>query len=77
MPNLENLKKQAKLYLRWHREGYYPVAARIRAELPRFRSSSDRDVLESDVGMTMVYRPSSMTARAKLNLAYNRKGTFR
>lgn len=45
MPNLENLKKQAKLYLRWHRDQYYPVAARIRAVLPRFRDLSDREVL--------------------------------
>ena len=30
MPNLENLKKQAKLILRWHRERHYPVAAQIR-----------------------------------------------
>ena len=37
MPNLENLRKQAKLYLRWHRDGHYPVAAQIRAVLPRFR----------------------------------------
>lgn len=45
MPNLENLKKQAKLYLRWHREGHYPVAASIRAVLPAFRHLSDREVL--------------------------------
>src|SRR5271169_2801977 len=45
MPNLENLKKQAKLYLRWHREGYYPVAAQIRAVLPRFRHLTDQAVL--------------------------------
>jgi catechol 2,3-dioxygenase-like lactoylglutathione lyase family enzyme len=45
MPNLENLKKQAKLYLRWHRDQHYPVAARIRAVLPRFHHLSDRDVL--------------------------------
>jgi catechol 2,3-dioxygenase-like lactoylglutathione lyase family enzyme len=45
MPNLENLKKQAKLYLRWHRDGYYPVAAQIRAVLPRFRHLSDQAVL--------------------------------
>lgn len=45
MPNLENLKKQAKLYRRWHRDRYYPVAARIRAILPRFRDLSDQDVL--------------------------------
>ena len=44
MPNLENLKKQAKLYLRWHRDQHYPVAARIRAVLPSFRHLSDREV---------------------------------
>ena len=47
MPNLENLKKQAKQYLRWHREGYYPVAAEIRAALPRFRDLSDVQILEA------------------------------
>jgi catechol 2,3-dioxygenase-like lactoylglutathione lyase family enzyme len=45
MPNLENLKKQAKLYLRWHRDRYYPVAAQIRAALPRFRYLSDPEIL--------------------------------
>ncbi len=48
MPNLENLKKQAKQYLRWHRERYYPVAAEIRAALPRFRDLSDAQILEAD-----------------------------
>jgi uncharacterized glyoxalase superfamily protein PhnB len=47
MPNLENLKKQAKQYLRWHRERYYPVAAQIRAALPRFRHLGDAQILES------------------------------
>jgi len=47
MPNIENLKKQAKQYLRWHREGYYPVAAQIRAALPRFRELGDVQILES------------------------------
>jgi hypothetical protein len=41
MPNLENLKKQAKLILRWHRERHYPVAAQIRAHLPRFLNMPD------------------------------------
>jgi catechol 2,3-dioxygenase-like lactoylglutathione lyase family enzyme len=45
MPNLENLKKQAKLYLRWHRYGYYPVAAQIRAVLPRFQHFTDQAIL--------------------------------
>jgi hypothetical protein len=30
MPNLENLKKQAKLILPWHRERHCPVALQIR-----------------------------------------------
>ncbi|HEY2854457.1 MAG TPA: VOC family protein [Gemmatimonadaceae bacterium] len=47
MPNIDHLRKQAKLYLRWHRERYYPVAARIRAVLPRYRELSDREVLDS------------------------------
>ncbi len=46
MPSLENLKKQAKLILRWHRERYYPVAAQIRMVLPRYRHLSDAQVLD-------------------------------
>jgi uncharacterized glyoxalase superfamily protein PhnB len=45
MPNLEHLRKQAKLVLRWHRDRYYPVAAQIRSVLPRFQNLSDREVL--------------------------------
>ena len=48
MPNFENLRKQAKLYVRWHRDRYYPVAAQIRAVLPRFKDLTDRQVLERD-----------------------------
>jgi catechol 2,3-dioxygenase-like lactoylglutathione lyase family enzyme len=45
MPSLENLKKQAKLILRWHREGHYPVATQIRAHLPQFVDMSDAEIL--------------------------------
>jgi len=45
MPNLENLKKQAKLILRWHRERHYPVAAQIRALMPRFINMPDAGIL--------------------------------
>ena len=45
MPNLENLRKQAKLVLRWHRERYYPVAAQIRSGLPRFSRMTDPEIL--------------------------------
>src|SRR5881227_3525753 len=45
MPNLENLKKQAKLILRWHRERHYPVAVQIRTLIPRFFNMSDFEIL--------------------------------
>ncbi len=45
MPNLENLKKQAKLILRWHRERHYPVAVQIRTHLLRFQNMSDSEIL--------------------------------
>src|SRR4051794_7742652 len=45
MLNIEHLRKQAKLYLRWHRERYYPVAAGIRAVLPRYSRLTDCEIL--------------------------------
>ena len=45
MPDLENLRKQAKQYLRWHRDRYYPVAAIIREHVPRFGQLSDQEIL--------------------------------
>lgn len=47
MSNLEHLRKRAKLYLRWHRERYYPVAVQIRSVLARFGDLSDREVLDA------------------------------
>jgi len=47
MPNLENLRKQAKRYLRWHRARHHPVAAQIRDLLPRYRDLTDHQVLAS------------------------------
>lgn len=45
MPNLKNLRKQAKTVLRWHRDRHHPVAEQIRAWLPRFASLTDSEVL--------------------------------
>ncbi|WP_343713120.1 VOC family protein [Inquilinus sp.] len=45
MPNLENLRKQAKTVLRWHRDRHHPVAEQIRAWLPRFGHLTDAEVL--------------------------------
>jgi uncharacterized glyoxalase superfamily protein PhnB len=45
MRDLENLKKQAKLILRWHRERHYPIAAQIRRFIPRFLNVPDAEIL--------------------------------
>jgi len=45
MSNLENFRKQAKQYLRWHRDRYYPVAAMVREYVARFRQLSDQEIL--------------------------------
>lgn len=47
MPTIDHFRKQAKLHLRWHREGYHPVAAIIREMLPRFATLSDHDILRA------------------------------
>lgn len=52
MPNLENLRKQAKQYLHWHRDGHYPVAAQIRAVLPRFGHLDDAQIMRAAFRLT-------------------------
>jgi uncharacterized glyoxalase superfamily protein PhnB len=52
MPNLENLKKQAKLILRWHRQRHYPVAAQIRGHLPRFLNMPDSEILAANFNLS-------------------------
>jgi catechol 2,3-dioxygenase-like lactoylglutathione lyase family enzyme len=52
MPNLENLKKQAKLILRWHRERHYPVAAQIRGLTPRFSNMADSEILAASLKLS-------------------------
>ena len=44
MPNFDNLRKQAKLLVRWHRAGNYSVGGRIRG-LPRYRNLTDVEAL--------------------------------
>lgn len=48
MSQFEHFRKQAKLYLKWHREGRYPAAAAIRSLLPRYRGLNDRQILERE-----------------------------
>jgi len=49
MPDLGNLRKQAKQILRWHRDRHHPVAAELRAHLPRLEGLDDRAVLDAPV----------------------------
>ncbi len=44
MPTLETYRKQAKLLVRWHREGDYSLGGRVR-QLERYRSVADSVVL--------------------------------
>lgn len=44
MPTLETYRKQAKLLLRWHREGNYSIGGRVR-KLERYQSLTDGEVL--------------------------------
>jgi len=42
--NFDNLRKQAKLLVRWHRAGIYSVGGRIRS-LPRYQDLTDLETL--------------------------------
>ena len=44
MANFDNLRKQAKLLVRWHRAGNYSIGERIR-KLPRYRDLTDVETL--------------------------------
>jgi len=44
MANFDNLRKQAKLLVRWHRAGNYSIGGRIR-NLPRYRDLTDVEAL--------------------------------
>jgi catechol 2,3-dioxygenase-like lactoylglutathione lyase family enzyme len=85
MLNIEQLRKQAKRYLRWHREQYYPVAARIRAVLPRYSRLTDREILAqpfrlSDaqelVARTVGFEGWEALRRGSHFVTHTRTGTF-
>ena len=52
MPTIETYRKQAKLLLRWHREGNYSIGGRVR-KLERYQSLTDREVLAMKFTLTM------------------------
>jgi len=45
MPTLDTYRKQAKLLVRWHREGDYSIGGRVR-QLERYRALTDCEVLK-------------------------------
>src|SRR5438128_1102254 len=47
MSEIENLKKQAKRLLRFHKARDYLMAEQIRLYLPRFAQMSDRQILDA------------------------------
>ncbi len=77
MPNLENLKKQAKLILRWHRERHYPIAAQIREYLPRFLNMPDSEILAASFKLRdaqeMVARQQGFDSWQALNTGLSSK----
>jgi len=65
MPNLKNLKKQAKQILRWHRERHYPVAAQVREPLPQFLNMPDSAILAASLSSAM-RKKSSPDSKASI-----------
>lgn len=56
MSEIENLRKQAKQLVRWHRGGNHSVAARIRAALPEYGDASDGTILRSPFRLQSAHR---------------------
>lgn len=52
MPSIETYRKQAKLLVRWHREGNYSVGGKLRL-LYRFRDVTDREVLDAPMPLAL------------------------
>jgi catechol 2,3-dioxygenase-like lactoylglutathione lyase family enzyme len=52
MTDLDTYRKQAKLLVRWRREGNASLGGRVR-QLPRYRSLSDRDVLAMEFPLAL------------------------
>ena len=52
MPTLETYRKQAKLLVRWHREGDYSIGGKVR-QLERYKSFTDSEVLAMKFTLTL------------------------
>lgn len=61
MPTLETYRKQAKLLLRWHREGNYSIGGRVR-QLKRYESLTDAQVLSLKFTLALAQEIVAMEA---------------
>lgn len=52
MPTIETYRKQAKLLVRWHREGNYSVGGKLRM-LRRFSQVTDREALDRPMPLAL------------------------
>jgi len=52
MATIETYRKQAKLLVRWHRDGNYSVGGKLR-QLERFRDRTDREILDNPLPLTL------------------------
>lgn len=52
MATIETYRKQAKLLVRWHREGNYSVGGKLRM-LARFHDTTDREALDMALPLTL------------------------
>ena len=52
MATIETYRKQAKLLVRWHREGNYSVGGKLRL-IERYRDRTDREILDSPLPLTL------------------------
>lgn len=52
MPSIDNLRKQAKRIVRWHRDRHHPVSELIRVHLPAFAEMTDLEILDHRFQLT-------------------------
>jgi catechol 2,3-dioxygenase-like lactoylglutathione lyase family enzyme len=76
MPNLDNLKKQAKALVRLHRERSFHLACVARDHVPRFADMTDQQVLAADFRLadaqTLLARQHGHESWAALKAALER-----
>ena len=71
MSRLDIYKKQAKQFVRWHREGNYSIGGRIRglAGLARYQSLTDREALAREFSPENIAANRPIVDREPLTLS--------